>query len=561
MVYTAVVAVFALLVAVVALASLATRLRVPYVILLVLGGLVLGFVPGLPRVTLDPGVVLFLFLPPLIYSSAWFTPWRDFHADLRPILLLAIGLVLTCTILVAVVAHVALGWAWPVAFVLGALVSPTDAVAASAIMQRLGVSRRVVTIVEGESMVNDATGLVIYRFAVVAVVTASFSLWQASWQFVVVSAGGLLIGLIVAWPVAWLHRRLDDAPREITITLLTPFAAYLLADALGTSGVLAVLAAGLYLSRQSSNFFSANTRLQADAVWSVLVFLFNGLVFILLGLQLHGLLDEHIRLSGSPGRLSAAALVGAVALIAAVVIVARLVWVAVATTVQRLLAHYQLITYRWGGWRNAVLVGWSGMRGAVSLAAALALPVTVAGGRPFPARSQLIEVTFGVILFTLVGQGLSLTPLIRVLGVQADDEEERELRLARRALTEAALLRLEDLALTEDIPDAVLADQRAHLEQQLDRLKILSAGGDRSAGDNRAAGAAGADSRDGGGGEHPADGWGWTTLGYVRREVLRAQRGTLIMLRRQGKIADEVARRLERDLDLEEQHEQQHIGG
>lgn len=292
MVYAAVVAVFVLLVAVVVLASVATRLRVPYPILLVLGGLALGFVPGLPTVTLDPGLVLFLFLPPLIYSSAWFTPWRDFHAELRAILLLAVGLVLACIALVAAVAHAALGLPWPVAFVLGALVSPTDAVAATATVQRLGVGRRIATLLEGESMVNDATGLVAYRFAVAAVVGGAFSFWQAGWQFVAVSAGGILVGLFVAWPVAWLHRRLDDAPREITMTLLTPFAAYLLADALGASGVLAVLAAGLYLSRRSPTFFSPNTRLQVNAFWSVLVFLFNGLVFILLGLQLRGILGR-----------------------------------------------------------------------------------------------------------------------------------------------------------------------------------------------------------------------------------------------------------------------------
>jgi len=529
-VYAAVVAVFVLLVAVVALASVATHLRVPYPILLVLGGLVLGFVPGLPRVTLDPALVLFLFLPPLIYSSAWFTPWRDFRADLRPILLLAIGLVLTCTTLVAVAAHAVLGLAWPVAFVLGALVSPTDAVAASAIMQRLGVARRVVTIVEGESMVNDATGLVIYRFAVAAVVSGSFSLWLASWQFVVVSAGGILVGLLIAWPVAWLHRRLDDAPREITITLLTPFAAYLLADALGASGVLAVLAAGLYLSHQSSTFFSPNTRLQADAVWSVLIFLFNGLVFILLGLQLHGLLDGLTR-------QSAAALIGSAALISAVVIVARLAWVAVATSVQRLLAYFSLITYRWGGWRNALLVGWAGMRGAVSLAAALALPMTRADGTPFPVRSQLIGVTFGVILVTLVGQGMSLTPLIRTLGVGSEGETEQELLLARRALTLRALARLEELAVTDDVPQAVVADQRAHLEQEL--------------GSGRGVPAAGPPTADGSAGDVRKD--VWVAARHVRREVISVERSALIALRNQGQINDAVLRRLERDLDLEEQ--------
>jgi monovalent cation/hydrogen antiporter len=553
MVYTVVVVVFTLLVAVVALASLATRLRVPYAILLVLGGLVLGFVPGLPSVTLDPAVVLFLFLPPLIYFSAWFTPWRDFRADLRPILLLAIGLVLTCTILVAVVAHGALGLAWPVAFVLGALVSPTDAVAASAIMQRLGVARRVVTIVEGESMVNDATGLVTYRFAVAAVVTGTFSLWQASWQFLAVSAGGILIGLLIAWPIAWLHRHLDDAPREITMTLLTPFAAYLLAGALGASGVLAVLAAGLYLSRQSSTLFSPNTRLQADAVWSVLVFLFNGLVFILLGLQLRSILG------GLTGPASAATLIGAAALITIVVIVARLAWVAIASSVQRLLAHYALITYRWAGWRNVLLVGWSGMRGALSLAAALALPLTLAAGQPFPARSQLIGVTFGVILFTLVGQGLTLPLLIRALGLPPDDQAEQQLRLARRALTVAALARLEELAVTagsadsqdskgrDDLPQAVIADQRAHLEQQLGRLRMPVDGADRG------------DGREGGDGERQAD--ARAAARRLRREVLSAERSTLLTLRNQGKIEDEVLRRLERDLDLEEEHEERHVSG
>jgi Na+/H+ antiporter len=546
MVYAAVVAVFALLVAVVALASVATRLRVPYPILLVLGGLTLSFVPGLPQVTLDPALVLFLFLPPLIYSSAWFTPWRDFHADLRAILLLAVGLVLTCTTLVAVVAHAVLGLAWPVAFVLGALVSPTDAVAASAIMQRLGVSRRVVTIVEGESMVNDATGLVLYRFALAAVVSGGFSLWQASWQFVAVSAGGLLIGLLIAWPVAWLHRRLDDAPREITITLLTPFAAYLLADALGASGVLAVLAVGLYLSRQSSTLFSPNTRLQADSFWSVLVFLFNGLVFILLGLQLHGLL-------GGLTRQSAAALVGAATLVSVVVILARLAWVAVATSVQRLLARFSLITYRWGGWRNALLVGWSGMRGAVSLAAALALPLALPGGTPFPARSQLIAVTFGVILVTLLGQGVSLTPLIRLLGVQGEGETDQELLLARRALTVAALARLEELAVIDDLPEAVVADQRAHLAQQLDRLAVPP----DSSGDPRGRDKGSVDeSADG---ERPVD--AWVAARRLRREVIRAERATLLALRNQGQLDDAVVRRLERDLDLEEQHEEQHVSG
>ncbi len=295
-----------------------------------------------------------------------------------------------------------------------------------------------------------------------------------------------------------------------------------------------MLAAGLYLSRQSSTFFSPNTRLQADAVWGVLVFLFNGLVFILLGLQLHGLL-------GGLTRQSAAVLIGSAVLVAVVVIVARLAWVAVATSVQRLLAHYSLLTYHWAGWRNALLVAWAGMRGAVSLAAALALPMTLANGTPFPVRSQLIGVTFGVILVTLVGQGLSLTPLIRMLGVQGEGETEQELLQARRVLTMAALARLEELAVTADMPQAVVAEQRAQLEQNLDRLSRLADGGDD------------------GDGERQAD--AWAAARHLRREVISAERSALVTLRNQGKLDDEEVRRLERDLDLEEQHEDQHVSG
>ncbi len=287
---TTITLVFGLLVAIVALAAIATRIRIPYAIFLTLGGLLLGFIPGLPRVELNPDLILFLFLPPLIYSSAWFTSWREFRAGLRPILQLSVGLVLVTTSVVAVVAHI-IGLSWPVAFVLGALVSPTDAVAASATARSFGLARRLMTVIEGESIVNDATGLVIYRFAVAAVVTGNFSLGEASLQFVLVSVGGLLVGIVMGWPLAWVHRHLDDAPLEISITLLTPFAVYLLAEVLNVSGVLAALAAGLYLSRQSSRFFSSNTRLQANAVWDVLAFLLNGFVFLLIGLQLHGILD------------------------------------------------------------------------------------------------------------------------------------------------------------------------------------------------------------------------------------------------------------------------------
>ncbi len=304
-----------------------------------------------------------LVLPPLIFSSAWLTSWREFRATLRPILQLSLGLVLVTTLVIAVVAHFVAGLSWSVACVLGAIVSPTDAVAASATAKQLGLPRRIVTVIEGESMVNDATGLVIYRFAVAAVVTGSFSLGQAGLQFVVASLGGLVIGLAIGWPVAWLHRHLDDAPIEITITLLTPYAAYLLADTLQMSGVLAVLAAVLYVSRQSSRFFSSNTRLQANAVWNVLVFLLNGLLFLLIGLQLRGIVAN---LAGP----SLLLLIWQALLISLAVIAVRLAWVFPAASVPRQLSARLRARDPYPGWRQVTIVAWIGMRGGLSLAAA-----------------------------------------------------------------------------------------------------------------------------------------------------------------------------------------------
>jgi Na+/H+ antiporter len=429
---------FGLLVAIVVLAALASRLLIPYAILLVLGGLFLGFVPGLPRIVLNPEVILVLFLPPLIYSSSWLTSWREFRANLRPVLQLSLGLVLVTTLVIAAVAHAIAGLSWPVAFVLGAVVSPTDAVAASATAKQLGLPRRIVTVIEGESLVNDATGLVAYRFAVAAVVTGSFSLWQAGLQFVLVSLGGLVIGLVIAWPVAWLHRHLDDAPIEITITLLTPYAAYLLADALQVSGVLAVLSAGLYLSRQSSRFFSSNTRLQANAVWNVLVFLLNGLLFLLIGLQLRGIVAS---IAGH----SLLTLLWQALLISLAVIAVRLAWVFPAASVPRLVSPRLRARDPYPGWRSVAIVAWIGMRGGLSLAAALALPLTLTGGVPFPQRDLVIFFTFAVILVTLVGQGLSLSPIIRLFGLEQDSTIEREHALAHLVAARAALSRLDEL--------------------------------------------------------------------------------------------------------------------
>jgi len=521
--------VLGLLVAVVALAIIAPRLHIPYPILLVLGGLLLGFVPGLPRFTLDPDVVFLLFLPLLLSSSAWQTSWRDFHANLRPISLLAFGMVLLTTIVVAVVVHVLIpGLPWAVAFVLGAIVSPTDAVAATAIAQRLGIPQRIVTILEGESLVNDATGLVAYRFAVAAVVTGVFSLGEASLQFVVVSVGGIALGLVAGWSLSYVHRWLDNPPLEITVTLVTPFAVYLLGEeVLHVSGVLATVTTGLYLAWRAPTFFSSGTRLQAEAVWAMLIFLLNGLVFILIGLQLPGILAI---LNTTIAQRSPILLVWYAALVSLTVILVRLVWVFPQALLPRLLSRRLREHDPYPGWRTVVLIGWTGMRGVVSLAAALALPEVTAEGAAFPERAFVIYLTFGVILATLVVQGLSLPLLIRGLGLHDDGASERQETQARLTAAQAALARLDELASQNEVSQESAQHLRKHYEAQVRSITKRFKKAEDEPGEDHA-----------------------TTYQQLQREALQAERSAVIGLRNRGEINDEVLRRIERELDLEEQ--------
>ncbi len=504
-----------LLVAVAALSILASALGIPYPILLVLGGLALGFVPGLPDVELEPELVLVLFLPPLLYVSAFFTSLRDLRADLRGISLLAVGLVLATAGAVAVIAHEAIdGMSWAVAFTLGAIVSPTDAIAATAVANRVGAPRRVVTVLEGESLLNDASALVLYRVAVAAATGSGFALWDAGLRFVVGAAGGIAVGLAVGWVVRRIRRRIDDPPAEITISLVTGYAAYLPAEQLGASGVLAAVTAGIYLGWHATELTTASTRIQTGAVWELVSFLLNATLFVLIGFQLE------IILEGTEGR-GAGELLWLGVLVSLGVILTRYVWFFTVPYLIRALDRRPSQRARRGPWRQRVILGWAGMRGGVSLAAALALPAD------FPERDLILFLTFFVILVTLVFQGLSLPRLIRALGVRDDGAGEREELTARLEAARAALAELDALEREDWTRGDTVGRMRGMYEFRRQRFE------------GRRDGDGALDER---------------SAAYQRmvRQVISAQRGALLRLRNERVISDEVLRRVERDLDLED---------
>jgi Na+/H+ antiporter len=496
-----------------ALLFLAPVARVPYPIFMVLGGLVLSFVPGLPEFDLPPELVLVAFLPPLLYSSAFFTSLRDLRANMYPIGLLSIGLVAATTVGVAVVAHAVVdGLPWSAAFVLGAVVSPTDPLAATSIASRLGVPRRVVTIIEGESLVNDATALVLYRVAVVAVTTGTFTLWEAGARLVLNAIAGIAIGLAVGYVVRQVRKRMTDPPSEIAISLLTGYLAFLPADALGVSAVLAAVTAGIYLGWHTPELTNAETRLQGFAFWTILVFMVNAALFTLVGLQLPSVLDGLD--AWSTGEL----VVAAIAVCATVVLV-RIAWVLFFTYLQRKQLRM----------RNATVVAWAGMRGAVSLAAALAIPLQTDAGTPFPARELLIFLAFCVILVTLVGQGATLPALIRILRIEDDGGDAREEAKARKRAAMAALERLGQL----EGEDWVMDDTAGRLRRLYDfRVRRFGERFDESTdGANEA-----------------------QSLSYqrLRRELLDAERNAVLELRREGVVSDDVMNRVLRDIALED---------
>ncbi|MBV8757405.1 MAG: Na+/H+ antiporter [Deltaproteobacteria bacterium] len=484
----------------VVLAVAAERIRLPYPIVLVLGGIALAFTP-VPRFEIRPDIVLVIFLPPLLFSAAWLMSWREFRANLRAIGLLAIGLVVATTLGVALVAHALVpGLPWSVAFVIGAIVSPPDAVAATSVLQRMHVPARLNVILEGESLVNDATGLVAYQIALASAAGATFSLSGAAVQFGKVGVGGVAFGVAVGWVVARAHRRLDDSTIETAISLLTPYIAYIPAEHLGVSGVLAAVTAGGYLGWRSPRLFSPTTRLRSRSVWEAVLFVLNGLVFVLMGLELAG---THKLFTS----LGVAGLAWWCAAIAGATIVIRLLWVPLA--LRRLVSS-----------KERVVIAWTAMRGIVSLALALALPDDL------PYRDLVVLVVFVVIAVTLVGQGLTLPLVVRAAKLGTDDSEQRQERDALLQASEAAIARLDAVAANLGSPPRTVGVLRTIYTRRAEGLR---------AGD--------AD-------EAPSH-EGRDAFRALRAQLIEIERETIIQLRDRGEISEETLQRLQRDLDLE----------
>jgi CPA1 family monovalent cation:H+ antiporter len=515
-----------------ALSALARRVGVPAPFVLVVAGLVAGFIPGTPSFELDPSIVLVLILPPLLYAAALSTAFADFRDNLRPIGLLSVGLVLVTTGVVGLVTHLVLpNLALPAALALGAIVAPPDAIAATAVARRMALPRRVLTILEGESLLNDATALVSYRIAVAAALAGGVSWGHAIGDFFVAAVGGAAVGLALGWCIAWLRRRLDDPLLENSLSLLTPFAAYQAAEAVNASGVLSVVIVGLYIGRRSPSLLSSSTRLQGQALWSMITFLLEGLVFALIGLQLPTILDGLSGLAVSEVALTAVA-------VTLTVIVTRFAWVFPATYVPRRLSKRLRTRDPAPPWQVPAVISWAGMRGVVSLAAAFALP------QRMPGRDLILFVTFCVIVATLLLQGLTLPWVVRLLGVDDDgviERTEREVATADHHVARVALTALLRIADDEPVPDAVVDELRGHLEERVRRAHAILGG------------CPGEDEYDDGARDDDVNVLrdAMTTVA-VRRRLLESERNELLRLYSARDIDDEVLRRLQQQLDLEE---------
>jgi len=524
----------ALVAAVAAIAWVADRVRLPQPILLVIAGIAFALMPWFPAVELDSDFVMLVLLPPLIYFAAFRMSWQAFRANLRPILLLAIGCVLATTLAVAVAGHWLIGLPLGVAFVLGAVVSPPDVVAPLAVAERLGIPRRITAVLEGEGLVNDATALILFNLALIATLTGQFSFVGAGRDFAAVVAGETVWGLLVGYVMLHLRHRAREARIEVIVSLMTPFVAFWPPHQLGGSGVLATVVAGLYTGSAGVALIRSNTRLQALFFWDIVNTVITGLIFLLTGLQ-----ARTVAAGLDAATLKQLTVHGLV--ISAVVIVVRFLWVFPATYLPRWLlpsleAHDPSPT-----WRAPFMIAFTGVRGVVSLAAALSVPVALSSGVPFPARDRLLVLTFIVIVVTLVVQGLTLPWVVRKLGLdrlghaERVDRQQREAN-ARLETARAALARLDEIVAQEKLHPEVLQPWRARQEQRVHQLeRARDPGRDGYASDKR--------------------------LHRVELELVKAERTRLNELLREGRISDEIRRRIERDLDLDEERLRRNVSG
>ena len=507
------------------LAMLSEKLRISYPIFLVIAGLLISLFPGIPRVSLDPDMVFIIFLPPLLYAGAWNTSWQEFWLLKRPIGMLAFGLVIFTAGTVAIVSHFMIpDFSLALGFLLGGIISPPDAVAATSVLQNLKIPKRIVTILEGESLVNDASSLIVFRVALIAVFTGQFVLWKAGLTFLQVSFMGTLIGLGLAAIVYAIHRWLPTTPSiDTAITLISPYLMYITAEHYHYSGVLAVVSGGLFLSYRSHEIFTYSSRLQSQSVWNVMIFLLNGVVFILIGLQLPGIVR-------GLGEYSLASSIFYGVIISLVAIVVRIVWVYPGAYLPRICSKKIREKEVNPGWKPIFIVGWSGMRGVVSLASALAIPFTLTNGASFPHRDLILFITFVVILFTLVLQGLSLPFLIRIMKIEVQEDEEGQKLSIRLRLANAVL----DYIETEYAQEAASIDAFNRLKERYARMvEITNKKLEKEEGKEMAP----------------------DFLPRYRQlllELVRIQRQELAHMRRDNLFSEELLRSKEFELDLEE---------
>ena len=521
----------------ISLSALIDKLKLPYPVLLVFVGLIIGFVPVLPDLALDPDVVFLVFLPPLLYDAASRTSWLDFKANIRSISTLGISLVFFTTIIVAITAYYFIPvFGWPLAFLLGAIISPPDAVAASGIIKGLGLNKKVISILEGESLVNDASALIAYRYALLASITGSFVFWQAGLQFLLVTGGGIIAGLLVGYILIFIHKRIHNYPIvETSLTLLTPFLSYLLAEQTHTSGVLAVVSTGLFISWRSPEIFSYETRIQSRVVWDTLIFLLNGFIFILIGLQLPGILKQLPEYKIST-------LIGYGLLISAATILVRILWVFASASLSRFFRSKnkdgKSITEHAeendDTWKNVVIVAWTGTRGVISMAAALALPLTLRNGKLFTQRPLILFLCFVVIFVTLVVQGFSLPLLIRLLKVKPsvnEDKEEKELQL----YLDKSTLHFIDYEFDPKPNPDIVKELKIKYEQST--AKLVKEIGTHTRNERKKV-------------QLPVR--SLTPLQEAQIEISRFQRDLLLKLHKDGNFSDTAIRNVERDMDIDE---------